>query len=44
MGEEARTILWEAVTMPSKPIDGLGMGSRIATHFADLGGIELELP
>jgi hypothetical protein len=30
--------------MPSKPIDGLGLGSRITAHFADLGGIELELP
>ena len=44
MEEEARTILREAVTVPSKPIDGLGLGSRIAAHFADLGGIELELP
>ena len=30
--------------MPSKPIDGLGLGSRIAAHFADLGGMDLELP
>ena len=44
MEEEARTILREAVTMPIKPIDGLGLGSRFAAHFADLGGIELELP
>ena len=44
MEEEARTILREAVTVPSKPNDGLGLGSRIAAHFADLGGIELGLP
>jgi len=41
MEEEARTILREAVTMPIKPIDGLGLGSRIGAHFADLGGLDL---
>jgi len=41
MEEEVRKILREAVTMPIKPIDGLGLGSRIAPHFADLGGLDL---
>jgi plasmid stability protein len=45
MEEEARVILRQAVT-PPPPLDvsAGGLGSRIHAHFADLGGVELELP
>jgi plasmid stability protein len=43
--EEARTILREAIEakQPSAATTQ-GLGSRIHTHFAQFGGVELELP
>lgn len=41
MEEQARVILRKALT-PKKRKKGLG--SRIHQYFADIGGIELELP
>ena len=45
MKEEARTILRAAIeaNQPSAVIKK-GLGSRIHAHFAQLGGVELELP
>jgi len=44
MEEEARAILRQAVSgsPPQPPVEGVG--SRIQAHFAQLGGVELELP
>lgn len=45
MEEEVRVILAEALLPPPPPTTGAtGLGSRIRAHFADLGGVELELP
>jgi plasmid stability protein len=44
MEEEVRTILRQAVRAPAGSSGGLGLGSRIHTHFAALGGVELDLP
>ena len=41
MEEEVRVILSNAIE-PS--VSSHGLGSRIKDHFADLGGLELELP
>ena len=44
MEEEARTILRSDIEA-RQPIAGRkGLGSRIHEHFAQLGGVELELP
>ncbi len=39
MEEEVRTILRTVLVQPS-----LGLGSRIHSRFASMGGIELEVP
>jgi plasmid stability protein len=44
MEEEARTILRSAVEARQPAGTGTGLGSRIQAHFAQLGGVELELP
>jgi plasmid stability protein len=45
MEEEARTILREAIAAkPPSPASEPGLGSRIHAHFAQVGGVELELP
>lgn len=41
MEAEVRSILQEA--LPSKQVSG-GLGSRIHVRFADVGGVELDLP
>ena len=42
--EEARTILRSAIETRQPVGAGKGLGSRIHQHFAQLGGVELELP
>jgi plasmid stability protein len=44
MEEEARTILRTAIEARQPVAGGKGLGSRIHEHFAQLGGVELELP
>jgi plasmid stability protein len=44
MEEEARTILRDAIEASQPAATGQGLGSRIHAHFAQLGGVELELP
>ena len=44
MEEEARTILRAAIEAQQPVPAGKGLGSRIHAHFAQLGGVELELP
>ena len=44
MEEEARTILRSAIETRQPFGAGKGLGSRIHQHFAQLGGVELELP
>ena len=44
MEEEARTILRSAIEAQQPVAGGKGLGSRIHQHFAQLGGVELELP
>ena len=44
MEEEARTILRDAIEARLPAAPGQGLGSRIHAHFAQLGGVELELP
>ena len=44
MEEEARTILRAAIEARQPEGCGLGLGSRIQAHFAQLGGVELNLP
>ena len=44
MEEEARRILRQAVLPQPAGSDSPGLGSRIHAHFADLGGVELDLP
>ncbi|MFM9086656.1 MAG: FitA-like ribbon-helix-helix domain-containing protein [Cyanobium sp.] len=44
MEEEVRTILREAIEARQPGGGGQGLGSRIHAHFAQLGGVELELP
>jgi plasmid stability protein len=43
MEEEARTILRSALEAQQPVAGGKGLGSRIHAHFAQLGGVELEL-
>ena len=44
MEEEARTILRTAIEAQQPVAGGKGLGTRIHEHFAQLGGVELELP
>ncbi|MFQ6539765.1 MULTISPECIES: FitA-like ribbon-helix-helix domain-containing protein [Aphanothece] len=44
MEEEARTILRSALEARQPVAGGQGLGRRIHEHFAQLGGVELELP
>ena len=44
MEEEARTILRSAIEARQPVAGGKGLGSRTHEHFAQLGGVELELP
>ncbi len=44
MEEEARTILRSAIEARQPAGAGTGLGSRIQAHFAQLGGVELDLP
>jgi plasmid stability protein len=44
MEGEARTILRSATEARHTVAAGKGVGSRIHEHFAQLGGVELELP
>ena len=41
MEEEVRTILRNVL---AQPVPALGLGSRIHSRFAALGGVELNLP
>ena len=41
MEEEARRILGEALTVRAEPANAF---DRLRRHFADIGGVELELP
>jgi plasmid stability protein len=44
MEEEVRVILREAIEPQASSVAGaIGLGSRIRAHFADLGGVELDL-
>lgn len=44
MEEEARRIICSAIEAQQPVADGKGLGNRIHEHFAQLGGVELELP
>ena len=44
MEEEARTILRVAMEAGKPAPSSKGLGSRIHDHFAQLGGVELDLP
>ena len=46
MEEEARNILKSAIeaAAPASEAQTVGLGTRIHAHFAQLGGVELELP
>ena len=44
MEEEALTILRSAIEAQQPVAGGKGLGSRIHEHFAQLGGVKLELP
>lgn len=44
MEEEARTILRSAIEARQPAATAQGLGSRIHQHFAQLGGVELDLP
>ena len=44
MKEEVRQILRQVVKPADTAATSEGLGSRIHNHFAQLGGIELELP
>ena len=44
MEEEVRQILRQVVKPAESEATSEGLGSRIHNHFAQLGGIELELP
>ena len=44
MEEEARTIIRSAIEDWKPAASGKGLGSRIHDHFAQLGGVELDLP
>ena len=44
MEEEARRILRSAIEASQPAGTGTGLGSRIQAHYAQLGGVELDLP
>ena len=44
MEEEARTILRTAIESSQTEVQVERLGSRIQAHFAELGGVELDLP
>lgn len=44
MEEEASTILRAAIESSQPDAQVQGLGSRIQAHFAQLGGVELDLP
>lgn len=44
MEEEVRTILRDAIEARQPAGSGQGLGSRIHAHFAQLGGVDLDLP
>lgn len=44
MEEEARTILRAAIEARQPAATAQGLGSRIHAHFAQLGGVELQIP
>jgi plasmid stability protein len=44
MEEEARTILRTAIESTQAEVQVERLGSRIHAHFAELGGVELDLP
>ncbi len=44
MEEEARTILRTAIESAQTDVQVERLGSRIHAHFAQLGGVELDLP
>jgi plasmid stability protein len=44
MEEEARTILRTAIESTQAEVQVERLGSRIQAHFAELGGVELDLP
>ncbi|QPN70940.1 plasmid stabilization protein [Synechococcus sp. CBW1108] len=44
MEEEARRILRSAIEARQPAGNGTGLGSCIQAHFAQLGGVELDLP
>ena len=44
MEEEARTIIRSAMEAGKPAPSSKGLGSRIHDHFAQLGGVELDLP
>lgn len=44
MEEEVRTILRNVLAQPASTTAQMGMGDRIHARFAELGGVELELP
>ena len=44
MEEEARTIIRSAMEAGKPAPSSKGLGSRIHNHFAQLGGVELDLP
>ena len=44
MEEEARTILRTAIESSQAEVQVERLGSRIQAHFAELGGVKLDLP
>jgi plasmid stability protein len=44
MEEEARTILRAAIESSQADVQEERLGNRIHAHFAELGGVELDLP
>ena len=44
MEEEARTILRTAIESSQAEVQVERLGSRIQAHFAELGGVDLDLP
>jgi antitoxin FitA len=44
MEEEVRTILRNVLAQPAATTATMGMGDRIHARFAELGGIELDIP
>lgn len=44
MEEEVRTILRTVLTQPATAPAAMGMGERMRLRFAELGGVELDIP